>query len=313
MNSGGLLTPQFLTAFVVGLMAFGVPVLIAGIGETINQRAGILNIGVEGTMLFGAYAGFLGAYQSGSQTIGWISAILAGLVISLLVVVLHVRMGLDVVVIGIAIVILSWGITSVLHSAQLSETYPRIGRLPVMAIPFLSDIPVLGGSLFSAHVTAYISFALVFVVSWLLRRTRLGLAVRAAGDNPEALDRSGVDVVKIRSGAALVGGSLGGLAGGYMALISSGVFVPLMTNGSGFVALMITMIAGGRLIYVLIGAMLFGTALSLVSALQLAGINIPNDLVQMLPFGFLILALFTFAGRAALPPHLGKPYTRGAR
>lgn len=308
-----LISASFLTAVFVSMLSYGIPVLLAAIGQTIDQRAGVLDIGVEGTMLIGCYVGFAAAYEFDSIWIGFLAAAVAGAVVSLVVIVLHIRLRLDVVVIGIATVILAQGTTSVLFNVQYASKYPRLGAPLRVAIPWLSEIPVIGPAVFNAHPVMYGTLILALVVAWMLKSTRFGLNLRAAGDSPEALDRSGVSVLGTRAAAHGFAGAMAGLAGGYMVLVSAGVFVPLMVNGAGFVALMVTMLARGRMALVGIGSLLFGGALALVTALQLAGINIPSDLIQLLPFAMLILVLFTFSGRAGLPPYLARPYERGAR
>jgi ABC-type uncharacterized transport system permease subunit len=304
---------RFLTTLVLGILAAGIPLTLAAMGETFAQRSGVFNIGLEGMVLMGAYAGFVGAYYSGSEWIGFAAGAGVGMFMSLFMIVLHIRMGLDLIVIGIALVLSSEGITSLLHGAQFGTTYPRLGSVPRVEIPFLSNLPVLGNSLFTQHVIVYITFALLGVTWYVLRKTKLGLNLRASGDRPEALDKAGVSVIATRAWAELITGCLAGIGGAYLSIVSAGVFVPFMSNGTGFIAVMICMLSAGRPLILVSAAMLFGGALSLVTALQVVGVNIPTDLVQMLPFVAVIIALLTFAGRASLPASFGKPYVRGAR
>jgi simple sugar transport system permease protein len=302
-----------MAAVISGAILAGMPILFAALGETISEQAGVLNIGLEGMMLFGAYAGFVVANWTGSTWVGFLAAIIGGMAVSLLMVVFCVRMGRDQIVVGIAILLTMEGLTSLLHQVQFGESYPRLGSVPTVAIPGLSKIPVLGPSIFSQPLIVYIGIALIFGAGWMLYRTNLGLNIRAAGWKPVALDNAGVDVLNIRTIAVLSTGALAGLGGGYMAIVTAGIFVPFMTGGFGFIAIVIAMLARGRPVWVLIGALLFGIALSIATALQLVGINVSTDLVQMLPFVTVIVALALFARHTMLPAALATPFVRGQR
>ena len=310
---GSILTADFMAAVISGAILAGMPILFAALGETISEQAGVLNIGLEGMMLFGAYAGFVVANWTGSSWVGFLAAIIAGMAVSLLMVVFCVRMGRDQIVVGIAILLTMEGLTSLLHQVQFGESYPRLGSVPTVAIPGLSKIPVLGPSIFSQPLIVYIGLALIFGAGWMLYRSNLGLNIRAAGWKPVALDNAGVDVLNIRTIAVLSTGALAGLGGGYMAIVTAGIFVPFMTGGFGFIAIVIAMLARGRPVWVLIGALLFGIALSIATALQLVGINVSTDLVQMLPFVTVIVALALFARHTMLPAALATPFVRGQR
>jgi simple sugar transport system permease protein len=222
-------------------------------------------------------------------------------------------MGRDQIVVGIAIFLSMEGLTSLLFTAQFGTTYPQLGRVPVVPIPGLRKIPVVGSSVFSQPLIVYIGIALIFVVGWVLYKTNLGLNIRAAGWKPPALDNAGVDVMAIRTIAALSTGALAGLGGGYMAIVAAGIFVPYMTGGLGFIAIVIAMLGRGRTIWVLIGSLLFGIALSIATALQLVGISISTDLVNMLPFLAVIIALVLFGRQSYLPAALASPFVRGQR
>jgi ABC-type uncharacterized transport system permease subunit len=208
-----LLTSDFLTALISGGILAGMPLLFASLGEMVSERAGVLNIGLEGMMLFGAYCGFVAAYYGGSSWLGFAAGAGAGAAVSLIMVVLCVRFGLDQIVVGIAITLAAEGITALIFDSQFAATRPTLGSIDRVSIPFLSDIPVVGGgdssdgSLFSQPLIVYLAFAFVIVVSWAMRRTHLGLNVRAAGDKPLALDAAGVSVVRTRTWAVLFAGA----------------------------------------------------------------------------------------------------------
>jgi general nucleoside transport system permease protein len=308
-----LLTEPFLVSLLFGAVTAGMPLLLAGLGEQISEKAGVLNIGLEGMMLAGAYAGFLATYHSGSFWLGFLAGGVGGMSAALIVLLLCIRKGLNQIVVGIAITVGSQGLTSLLHFVQFSRSYPRLPAAPVFALPVLRELPILGKGLFSHNALVYLSLVLVGALTWLFRATYLGLSLEAAGNKPAALDAAGVDVVRTRSFAVLCTGFLAGLGGAYMANVGAGLFVPFMTGGAGVIAIVLAMLARGRPLWVLIGAALFGASLAMTTALQVAGIDVPTDVVQMLPFAVVMLVLVIFARHSMLPPALGTPYVRGER
>jgi ABC-type uncharacterized transport system permease subunit len=158
-----------------------------------------------------------------------------------------------------------------------------------------------------------VAIAMVAVMAFVYRRTNLGLDLQAAGDKPAALDVAGVDVVTTRTVAVLATGVMAGVGGAFMANIGAGLFIPFMTGGAGFIGIVLAMLARGRPLWVLAGALIFGACLSMTTALQVAGVNIPTDVIQMLPFAAVMAVLVIFGRRASLPAALGLPYVRGAR
>ena len=308
-----LLTEAFLSTLIFGAVTAGVPLLLAGLGEQISEKAGILNIGIEGMMLAGAYGGFVAAYAWDSFSLGFLAGAVAGMAVASLMAIFCVRLSLNQIVVGIALTLAAEGMTALLHFFQFSRTYPRLPKAPVLAIPGLDSIPVIGPGLFRHNPVVYLAVFLVAAVAWLFRNTYVGLNLEAAGSKPAALDAAGIDVVATRTGAVLTTGALAGLGGAYMAEVGAGLFVPYMTNGAGFIAIVLAMFARGRPLWVLLGALLFGASLSLTTALQVAGIDIPTDVVQMLPFAMVILVLVIFGRGSMLPPALGLPYIRGER
>src|SRR5215475_1455654 len=308
-----LLTQAFLSTLLFGAVTAGVPLLFAGLGEQISEKAGVLNIGIEGMMLFGAYTGFVAAYYTGSFWLGFLAGGIGGMAVAMFMVVLCIRLGLNQIVIGIALTVGAEGLTALLHYFQFSRTYPRLSQAPAIHIPVLSDIPVLGHALFGHNPLVYLGVLLTVLLSWLFRRTNIGLNLEAAGSKPAALDAAGVSVLATRSCAVLATGFLAGLGGAYLANVGAGLFFPMMTNGAGFIGIVLAMLARGRPAWVLIGALAFGISLALTTALQVAGFNIPTDVVQMLPFAMVMLILVIFARHSMLPPALGLPYVRGDR
>lgn len=302
-----------LTSLLAGGLLAGVPLMFTALGETISERAGVLNLGLEGMMLLGAYLGFIAAYYGHSEWLGFAAGMIGGALGASLMVSLCVWLGLDQIVVGIAITLAGEGITSVLQGAEFGTSYPRLGAPARVQIPLLHKIPVLGPSLFDQPLLVYLGFVFAGLLVWIFRATNVGLNLRAAGEKPEALDAAGVSVVATRSWAALATGALAGLGGAYLSIVAAGVFTPFMTQGQGYMAIVIAMLARGRPVFVVLGSFLFGISLSIATALQLAGVNISTDLINMLPFVAIILALILFARRSYLPPALAVPYVRGAR
>jgi general nucleoside transport system permease protein len=172
---------------------------------------------------------------------------------------------------------------------------------------------VVGSTLFDQPLLVYLALIGVGVLTWAFRATNIGLNLRAAGEKPEALDAAGVSVIATRSYAVLATGFLTGLGGAYLAIVGAGIFTPFITQGQGYMAIVIAMLGRGRPWWVLFGSLLFGISLSLSDSLQIAGITLSPDLVNMLPFAAIIVALIIFARRSYLPPSLALPYVRGTR
>jgi simple sugar transport system permease protein len=309
----GLFSEIFLSALLFGAVTAAVPLLLAGLGEQMSEKAGVLNIGIEGMMIAGAYVGFLAAFSTESLWLGFLCGALAGIAVAAVMALLCVRLGMNQIVIGIGLTLGMEGLTALLHHVQFSQTYPRLPAADVTPIPGLAEIPVIGKALFQHNLLVYLAVLLVFVMSTIYRRTQFGLNLQAAGDKPAALDITGVDVVATRTAAVLTTGALAGLGGAYLANVGAGIFVPFITNGAGFLGIVLAMLARGRPLWVLFGALLFGISLSLTTALQVAGINIPTDVIQMIPFLAVMVMLVIFGRRASLPAALGVPYVRGAR
>lgn len=308
-----LLTGTFMIAFVAGTITVAVPLLLAGLGEQISERAGVLNLGLEGMMLVGAFVGFAVTLATGSFALGFLAGAVGGIAIAAIMGVMCVMLHLNQIVIGIAITLAMQGATSLAHHVLFARDFPRLPRQPELALPLLADIPILGPSLFRQNAVAYFGIALVFALGWMFRNTNIGLNLAAAGEKPAALDVAGVSVTATRMWAVISTGALAGLGGAYMAEVGAGLFIPFMTGGAGFMAIVLAMLARGRPLWVLIGALVVGISTSVTTALQVAGFQIPTDVVQMIPFATIIVVLALFGRKAGLPAALGLPYHRGAR
>ncbi len=209
LAASGVFSTDAFTALVAGAILAGVPLMFGALGEVVSERAGVLNIGLEGMMLMGAYAGFVGAYYGGDEWLGFGAGLGAGAAVSLVMVLFCVRWGLDQIVVGIAITLACEGVTALIFDSQFAESRPTLGSVDRVSIPGLSDIPVVGGkdhsngSIFSQPLVVYLGLALVVLAAWVLRRTHLGLNIKAAGEKPAAVDAAGVSVVATRSWATI--------------------------------------------------------------------------------------------------------------
>jgi ABC-type uncharacterized transport system permease subunit len=222
----GVLTTTYFSALVSGAILAAMPLLFAGLGETLGERAGVLGIGMDAYMVMGAYVGFNAALYGHSHWLGLLCGVVGGMAMAGIVAFLSVRLGLDQIVVGIGVILLAEGLTSVLHAVQFGSSYPRLDKMQAIPIPLLDRIPVVGEGVFRQPLIFWIGIALVFGVRWLLRSTRWGLSLRAAGERPQALDSAGVSVHHTRSWAVLASGGLAGLGGAYMSVVAAGTFVP---------------------------------------------------------------------------------------
>lgn len=227
--------------------------------------------------------------------------------------VLAVGMSLNQIIVGIALTLAAEGVTTMLHRVMFSRTYPRLPTIETLEIPGLAQIPILGPALFDQHGFVYLAIALVAAQAWVFRTTHIGLNLQAAGEKPQALDAAGISVTLTRGAAVVYAGAMAGVGGAYMAIVGAGLFVPFMTSGAGFIGIVLAMLSAGRPLWLLIGAIVFGCSLSLITALQVAGADVATDLIQMLPYILVLLMLFLFARSSTLPAALGVPYLRGTR
>lgn len=307
-----LLTPTFIAAFIVACLAGAIPLMLASVGETVGEESGVLNLGIEGMMLMGAYFGYVVALGTHSTWLGMLGGVVAGAVTSLVLLVLNVWFGLNQIVLGIAITAAGGGITTVLYDQIYAQTAPRIAT-DNWKIPGLSNIPVIGQSLFSQPAAFWLSLLVAVIVGWFLVKTNWGLSIRAAGRKPSSLDAAGGSVMRTRSQAVLLGGALSGLGGAYLSVLATSAFTPFMTNGLGYIAIVVTMLARGKILRVVVVSLLYGVTIAVGTVLQLTSLNVPTDLITMLPYIVVMIVLLIFGRDAKISPVLGEPYTRGAR
>lgn len=291
-----------------------VPLLLAALGETFAERAGLLNLGIEGMMLVGAFGGFYVALTTGNPAAAIAAGLLVGALLALVFGVLAITLRVNQIVVGLGMTVFCAGLTAFLFRVLFGARFPMLDRgLEAVVIPGLHRLPMVGSALFAQHGMVYLSLALVPVLGLVLSRTTFGLAVRAVGEHPFAADAAGVDVVRVRYAAMALGGALAGLGGAYLAVGDLKLFVPGMTQGQGFIAIAIAML--GRWVpgRVLVGALLFGMMHAAANALQIVGVSASPEFILMLPYMGVIGALVVLARHTVLPAALGLPYERGQR
>ncbi|MDB5602469.1 MAG: hypothetical protein JWN71_4513 [Xanthobacteraceae bacterium] len=281
-----------LEAIILAVLAASTPLLLAAAGELVTERAGVLNLGVEGMMIMGAACGFAGAYFTGSTIVGAVCGILAGVGMSAVFAWLTLGLAVNQVAAGLALTILGVGMSGLIGAGFVGE---RITAVPQLWLPVLTDLPFVGRILFGQNALVYGSIALVIGIWYFLYRTRAGLVLRAVGDNHASAHALGYPVLTIRTFAVLFGGACAGLGGAYLPLAYTPFFISGMTAGRGWIALALVVFASwmpGRLVA---GAYLFGAVTILQLHAQGAGFGIPSQLMTALPYLATILVLIVIS------------------
>lgn len=286
------------------------PLVYAAIGELVAEKAGVLNLGVEGMMLAGAVCSFAAVQITGSELIGILSGMGAGMLLALVFSVLCLSLQASQVATGLALTIFGVGVSALLGQSMVGVAYEGLGE---WSIPLLHELPILGRLLFQHDVMVYGSFILVPAVSWFLFRTRAGLILRAVGDSHDAAHALGYHVIRIRYLATLFGGACAGMAGGYLSLAYSPMWVENMSSGRGWIALALVVFATWRPVRLLFGAYLFGTISIMQLHGQAWGLNVPSQVMSMLPYIATVVVLVLISnnqGRIKInaPACIGKPF-----
>jgi general nucleoside transport system permease protein len=294
-------------AIILAVVTASTPLLLAAAGELVVERAGVLNLGVEGMMIMGAACGFAGAYLTGSTLIGALCGIAAGMALSAIFALLTLGLAVNQVATGLALTILGVGLSGLIGAGFVGE---KIVPATQLHLPLLSNLPFVGRILFAQDAFVYLSLALIVAIWWFIYRTRWGLVLRAVGDNHASAHALGYPVLTIRTCAVLFGGACAGLGGAYLPLAYTPFFIPGMTAGRGWIALALVVFASwlpGRLVA---GAYLFGAVTILQLHAQGAGLGIPSQLMSSLPYLATIIVLVIISrargsARSAAPASLG--------
>jgi general nucleoside transport system permease protein len=299
-----------LVAILAAAIAAGTPIVFAALGELITEKSGVLNLGVEGMMLVGAVAGFAATVATGNPWLGLLAGMAAGMVMALVFAVLTLQLMANQVASGLALTLFGVGFSAFVGKPLESIS---LGSQAVWAIPFFSDIPVIGPALFRHHLLVYASWALFAALSWFLYRSRAGLVLRCIGESPESAHAIGYPVIAIRYLATLFGGAMAGLGGAYLAEFYTPMWAENMVAGRGWIALALVVFATWRPARVLLGAYLFGGVTIAQFFAQGAGMQVPSQFLSALPYLATILVLVLISRNVATirlnsPVSLGRSY-----
>jgi len=315
-----MISDLFTTAVLIGILTSGIrlatPYLFASIGEMFGQRSGVLNLGVEGIMLMGAFSAFYVTLTTGNPWLGLLAAMIVGGVMGLAMAFISVTLQAEQGISGIGLFLFGLGMSDLLFQKMVGKI-ETVSGFRALSFPFLKEIPGIGPILYAVtqqSILVYLAYLLVPIAWYIMYRTTLGLKIRAAGENPAAADALGVSIARTRYATVTIGGVLSGVAGASLSIALLNVFQQNMTSGLGFIAVALVYFGGWRPYGVLFGALLF----SLVNALQLwiQALNIPipgdaSELLIMMPYVLTIVVLVFSAGRVRNPTALGTPYERG--
>ncbi|MEM8551825.1 MAG: ABC transporter permease [Pseudomonadota bacterium] len=302
-------------AVIIGLFAsgirFAIPILFAALGELVNQRAGVLNVGIEGIMLVGAFLAVACAVATGSPWGGLAGAILGGAALGWLHGVFAVRLKVDQIVAGIGLILLGLGLSGYGYRLFFGQGAPtQVPGSQRVDLGPLSDLPVLGPLLFSHHVLVYVAVASALLIAFVFARTGLGLAIRAVGESPKAADSAGINVDRVRMATATFGGAMAGMGGAFLSTAQLAGFVEDMVAGRGFIAIAVVVFARWNPLGALVVALVFGIAEAAQIRLQTLFDDVPYQLLTVLPYVLALVALVAAARSSSLPAALAKPYRR---
>ena len=314
-----ILNLAFLTSFLTAAVRMGVPFAYAALGETISQKSGLINIGLEANMLCGAFFGFAAAYvTSGNLLLGFLTAALSGMIISLIHAFFAVYLRQNQNVVGTALNMLALGVTSYFYQLLVNHyatSYPQIDTLPTLSIPGLSALPVIGDAFFSNDIITYILYLVVILMLLFLKKTTWGLSLISVGENPQAADTAGLPVFVIRYMAAAFNGIMSGIGGAYLTLAQLGVFSENVTSGRGYIALSLVVFGRRHPVAVFFASIFIGATNALQFKMQAFGVKMPTQFFTGLPYILTVVVLIISAVKKndSDPQSLGKPYVRTMR
>lgn len=307
-----LLDIAFISGLMGATMRMATPIIFATLGEILSERAGVLNLGIEGIMLMGAMTGFLVTFSSGSIWLGVLAAAGVGMLLGLLMAFLAVYLGLSQHVSGLGITLFATGLAMFIYRLHFgSPTVPPIIQpFKQISLPILSRIPIIGPGLFTQYSLTYIAWLLVVIMSILLYRTKIGLKIRTVGENPVVADTVGVNVLLVRTLCLVAGGALMGIGGAFLTLAHQNMFLIDVIGGRGWVAIAMVIFGNWDPLKGAIGALIFGFLDGLQLRLQGLGIAISFHIFLMIPYLLTIVALISVSRKASVPAGLLKPYRR---
>lgn len=314
MSAEELLQVAIIVNILAATIRIATPLLLTALGELVTERAGILNLGLEGMMLMGAFISFLVAHQTGSTELALAAAVAVGATMALISAIMTITLKVDQVVTGMAINLLGSGMSLFWYRSVFGEfatgEMPTITMMQNVRIPLLSDTPYLGEILFSHRILTYLAFLAVPAIWFFLYRTKYGLLIRGLGENPRAIDMKGVNVFRLQYLALLFGGAMTGLGGSFLTLGSTIRYVPEITAGRGWLALVIVIAGNWNPVRILLVTLFFAFLDAFQLQVQGVGVQIPYQILLALPYLFAIVAMMGSRLRSIAPRHLGVPYTR---
>lgn len=305
-----LLSASVLIGILTSSIRLATPYLYAAIGETLGQRSGVLNLGVDGFMLLSAFASYYVVLTTGNLWLGLLLAMIVGAVMGLMMAVISVTFQAEQGISGIGIYLFGLGLSDLLFQ-KFVGTAKTVSGFSEVPIPLLHSIPILGKVFFNHNILVYGAYLLVPLTWFVLNKTTLGLKIRAVGENPEAADSLGVSIGTVRYLTLIVSGILSGIAGASLSIALLNVFQQNLTNGMGFIAIALVYFGGWRPLVVLFGSLLFSFVTALQVWIQVLGIPVPSDVAVMMPYVLTILVLVVSAQRVRAPAALTTPYQRG--
>ncbi|NHU85296.1 ABC transporter permease [Kocuria sp. JC486] len=311
---GAAETPSVsLTGLLAGGVALSVPLVFGSLGGLMCERSGVVNIAIEGQLLFGAFAAAVAGSLSGSAWVGLLAAMIGAALVSLVLAVFSITYRVNQVIVGVVLNVLVSGLTGFLFATLLESDSGRFNsppRLPSYAIPFLSDLPLVGRILFDQAIVGYFMWLAVPIVWFAVYRTRWGLRTRAIGEHPKAADTLGINVNRMRFLNVLLGGLIAGIGGSFYTLVSVTSFTRDMTSGAGYIALAALIFGRWNPVGAFLAALLFGFASNLQSVLSFLGTPMPSQFLAMLPYIITILAVAGLVGTTRGPAASGQPYVK---
>ncbi|WP_416383345.1 ABC transporter permease [Microbacterium oxydans] len=309
-SAGGLVP---VTSLLFGAVSLSVPLVFGALGGVIGERAGVVNVAIEGQLLLGAFSAALLSSITGNPFVGLVGAMIGGVLVASVLAAFAIKYLVEQVIVGVVLNVLVTGLTGFLYGALLAPNEQTLNtpvRFPRFEIPLLSDIPIIGPVLFNQTFIGYLMFITVAVVAWGLYRTRWGLRLRAVGEHPQAADTVGIKVNPTRFWNVLLAGAIAGMGGAYFTLVSVPQFGKDMTAGLGFIALAAVIFGRWDPIRATLAALLFGFATNLQNLLSILKTPIPGEFMLMLPYVVTLLAVAGFAGQIKAPAADGKPYIK---
>ena len=307
-----LLTAAFLINLFTTMIRMAAPVLMTALGEIFTEKSGVLNIGLEAQMLTGALAGFIGAYFTGNNWLGMLIGMLGGVLMSALFAVLTISLRADQIVVGITLNIFALGLTTFVYRVLFGVAIipPSVQPMPEVAIPFLSELPVIGSILFSQKFFVYLAFLLVPLAHFILFKTHVGLNIRSVGEYPLAAETMGINVIRTRYICVMLSGVSAGLSGAYLAIGQLARFTDNMAAGRGFIALAIVIFGQWKPYLAAVAALIFGFADAMQLSLSAVGFQVPEQFLRMTPYVVTVFSMMVVAWRALSPAALASPYTK---